>query len=732
MNFFSISCLITALLSLFLSYFVGKRTTGEKKTLSTNRIWSAISLAIFFWSGALYGVINSPDAKVAMWFQYVLDISAILIPGLFIYFTFAFLQTRSRHKAMIKITALLSFVLMVFSFSPLFKREMSPAFEFNFWINPGPLYFLFPLFFVSLMLCAFILLIKAFLRAEGIKRLQVKYVLIAGLIAFAGGITNFLPQTIGKYPVGNFAVALYVFIISYAITRYRLMNIQIIIRRSLIFALGTITIAAFTFLPLYFLAPYLEKQYFLLTSVGLALIDIYIFPYIIGGFRRIANNFFFASLYQEEQTLTHLLDKVPTLISLSQLIELISGTLQKTFNLKKVGILLYDSRTSKYLPHSLIGFHEDNGVSLVRNNFLLDYLRTHQRPLVQPEINLMLKNLRPLASIEDISALEKLQIHLQRIEAVICCPIIAKGKLIGIIILGEKSSRAPYFKGDLEFLQKLSLKASIPIENAVLYARTRHFNVILKKEVKKATTDLRQANIELRQLDQAKTEFLSIASHQLRTPLTAIRGYLSMIEEGDYGPVPEEAKETITKVYQATTRLIELTNSLLNVTRIETGKISFAPSSVDFPDLVSSVIQELKPDAEQKNLFLEYTKTKEKIPKIKIDEEKIRQVILNVLDNAIKYTTKGGVTITLKVKEKKQKLQLKIKDTGEGISSSEMDKLFRSFSRGAAGSHLYSAGAGLGLYVARRFVDIHPGGKIWAESPGRGKGSTFCLELSIK
>jgi signal transduction histidine kinase len=252
------------------------------------------------------------------------------------------------------------------------------------------------------------------------------------------------------------------------------------------------------------------------------------------------------------------------------------------------------------------------------------------------------------------------------------------------------------------------------------------------KKLEKMTKQLKLANLELRQLDQAKTEFLSIASHQLRTPLTAIRGYLSMIGEGDYGSVPREAKKAIAKIYQATTRLIGLTNSFLNVTRIKAGKISFTPSLVDFPDLVSSVIQELKPDAEQKNLFLEYKKTKEKIPKVKIDQEKIRQVILNVLDNAIKYTTKGGITITLKVIETEQKLQLKIKDTGEGISASEMDKLFRSFSRGAAGSHLYSAGAGLGLYVARRFVDIHPGGKIWAESPGRGKGSTFYLELPIE
>jgi len=730
MTTFAISSLLTAILTAALGAFVWLKNPRRK----LNKSWLLVSLSVFLWTLGLFGASTTSSAVMAFFWQRILYIGTIFIPLAFFYYCLVLLKIEKKEKIIFYIGAILSIFFVVAIFSPFFLSYIKQKTAYNYWpVQTGFLYWPFLAYFAFYTVYSLIILRKRLGLYTGIYQKQIQFVYYAALVGFLGGSTNFLLDfNLRAYPFGNFFVFLYVLLISYAITRYRLMNVQVIIRRGLIFALGTIAIATFTFLPLYFLAPYLGKQYLLLMSVGLALIDIYIFPYVISGFRRIANNFFFASLYQEEQTLTRLLDEVPTLLSLSQLIELISKTLQKTFHLKKIGILLYDSRTSKYLPHSLIGFHEDNGVSLVRNNFLLDYLRTHQRPLVEPEIHLMLENLPPSTPAKNVSDLEKLQNHLQRIEAVVCCPIIAKGKLIGIIILGEKSSRAPYFKGDLKFLQKLSVKASTPIENAILYAQARYFNATLKKEVKKATTDLRQANVELRQLDQAKTEFLSIASHQLRTPLTAIRGYLSMIEEGDYGSVPQKVKETIKRVYQATTRLIELTNNLLNVTRIETGKISFAPSLVSFSDLISSIVQELKPDAEQKNLFLEYKKSKKKIPRIKIDEEKIRQVILNVLDNAIKYTTKGGITLTLEVIEDEQKLQLKIKDTGEGISASEMDKLFRSFSRGAAGSHLYSAGAGLGLYVARRFVNIHPGGKIWAESPGKGKGSTFCLELSIK
>ena len=126
---------------------------------------------------------------------------------------------------------------------------------------------------------------------------------------------------------------------------------------------------------------------------------------------------------------------------------------------------------------------------------------------------------------------------------------------------------------------------------------------------------------------------------------------------------------------------------------------------------------------------MKFEKLEKPLPKILIDRNKIRQAILNVVDNAIRYTEKGGVTIQLKIEN--LKLKIIVSDTGAGMTKYELSKMFESFSRGAAGTRLYTEGTGLGLYIARRYMEMH-NGKIWAESPGKGKGSTFYIELPIK
>ena len=240
---------------------------------------------------------------------------------------------------------------------------------------------------------------------------------------------------------------------------------------------------------------------------------------------------------------------------------------------------------------------------------------------------------------------------------------------------------------------------------------------------------LQIAYAELKKLDVAKSEFISIASHQLRTPLTAIKGYISMIMEKLYGQPPEKMGKPLENIYRSNERLIKLVNDLLNVSRIEAGRMEMKIEKLSIEDLITSVVEELKNAAKEKDLYLKWEKTKKPLPKIAIDREKIRQVIMNVVDNAIRYTEKGGVTI--KCKAQNEKCKIEVSDTGTGLTKYEISKMFESFSRGAAGTRLYTEGVGLGLYIARRFVEMHDG-KIWVESKGKGKGSTFYIELTIK
>ncbi|MFQ6049822.1 MAG: ATP-binding protein [Candidatus Paceibacterales bacterium] len=240
--------------------------------------------------------------------------------------------------------------------------------------------------------------------------------------------------------------------------------------------------------------------------------------------------------------------------------------------------------------------------------------------------------------------------------------------------------------------------------------------------------ELQKAYVELERLDKAKSEFISIASHQLRTPLTAIKGYISMILEGTYGKLSKRIERPMENVNKSNERLIKLINDILDVSRIEAGRMEMSFEMLSLEEIITNVVEELKFEAKKKNIYLNWKKPENPLPKTLADRDKIRQVVLNIVDNAIRYTNKGGVKIELKTLD--EKAQIKVSDTGVGIRKEELSKMFKSFSRGMAGTRLYTEGVGLGLYIARKFVEMHQG-RIWAKSKGESEGSTFYVELPL-
>ncbi len=245
---------------------------------------------------------------------------------------------------------------------------------------------------------------------------------------------------------------------------------------------------------------------------------------------------------------------------------------------------------------------------------------------------------------------------------------------------------------------------------------------------RKTKRRLGKAYQELKKLDQAKSEFIAMASHQLRTPLTIIKGYVSMLLEGTYGTLSLKSKRPLRGILESNERLIKLVNGLLTISKVEMGKIEMQFEKVDLSTLLSGLIKEFEFKAKEKGIYLRLERPKQVLPILIVDRNKLRQVIFNVLDNAIRYTNKGG--ITLRHEENKGRCLIIIKDTGAGMTKKETSNLFSSFSRGSAGINLWREGTGLGLYVAKKFMELHKG-KIWAESKGKGKGSTFYIELPL-
>lgn len=229
-------------------------------------------------------------------------------------------------------------------------------------------------------------------------------------------------------------------------------------------------------------------------------------------------------------------------------------------------------------------------------------------------------------------------------------------------------------------------------------------------------------------IESMKTEFVSIAAHQLRTPLSAIKWTIQMLLDGDIGAITAEQKELLQKTYESNERMILLINDLLNATKIEEGDFSFNLKPLQLEEIINIVIKNTKDFLDRKKINLKFEKLATPLSKVLIDKEKMELAVQNLLENAIKYTLSGG-EITIFLKEEGSQLVFKIQDTGVGIPKDQQDRIFTKFFRGSNAIRLETEGSGLGLYTAKNIIMGH-NGDIWFESE-EGKGTIFYFSLPI-
>ncbi|MFH0828864.1 MAG: HAMP domain-containing sensor histidine kinase [Candidatus Kerfeldbacteria bacterium] len=227
---------------------------------------------------------------------------------------------------------------------------------------------------------------------------------------------------------------------------------------------------------------------------------------------------------------------------------------------------------------------------------------------------------------------------------------------------------------------------------------------------------------KLKEVDQMKDEFISIASHELRTPITGIRGYIDMTLDGSFGTIPDKAKEALTTVAKSADRLNVLVEDLLNVSRIEQGRLDLKLSDVEPFAVIQEVITELMPMAQEKNLALTCTSSGP-LPVISVNRDRFKQVMVNLVGNGIKYTPKGNVSVQPEVHE--GTLRIKVADTGIGMSPKELERLFTKFYRVQNDKTSEISGTGLGLWITKQIVEKMSGG-IEVESI-EGVGSQFIV-----
>ncbi len=288
--------------------------------------------------------------------------------------------------------------------------------------------------------------------------------------------------------------------------------------------------------------------------------------------------------------------------------------------------------------------------------------------------------------------------------------LLARRQVMGVLFVGFTSSTYQLTNKDTLLMDRLSESTGVALDNKLLFEENQH---VLRQ--------LKESNFKLQALDEAKDDFISMASHQLRTPLTAIKGYTSMVLEGDAGKITKTQKELLTQSFFSSQRMVYLISDLLNVSRLRTGKFIVETVPVDLAEVVEQEVEQLKATAASRELTLTYKKPKH-FPSLMLDETKTRQIIMNFTDNAIYYTPAGG-HIKVHLVDNKTTVELRVEDDGMGVPRSEQPHLFTKFYRAGNARKARPDGTGLGLFMAKKVIVAQGGTLIFHTE--EGKGSTF-------
>ncbi|MFA5389321.1 MAG: GAF domain-containing sensor histidine kinase [Candidatus Omnitrophota bacterium] len=414
-------------------------------------------------------------------------------------------------------------------------------------------------------------------------------------------------------------------------------------------------------------------------------------------------------------TLHELGRKVNSTFNIEDLFGLINQPFLFKLGFSRSLVMLKDEPSGLVTAKSSIGYSDAEiktiEMELNKRNFLSSFFKKNKPILVKRDT----ENMELEYGLLDIFGTESF----------ITAPIVARDEPVGFILIGNTSLYAKVTEGDTELLSILASQIGTAIENTKLYTELFNSHKELERRVAERTNDLEKLNEELKRLNQMKSDFISAVSHELRTPLTSIKGYASILMAGKLGDVLPAQKERLEKIDKHSNSLVHLINNLLDIARIESGKVQMDMKDVSIKEMLDSVIDIITPQVREKNISLKVN-LKIKFDRIKADQGQMERVFLNLLSNAYKFTPENG-RITVDVEEKNDAIQFSIEDTGIGIPPQDIQKVFQEFFRADNALDQKIKGSGLGLSLVKKIVEAHKG-RIWFDSE-LGKGTRFTFTI---
>lgn len=682
------------LISAILNIFLGIYSFLNQPRKFLNKVFLLFSISVSGWIFSIFIILNY--SQNIIWGKLPFAFGAFILAFLLL---FCISIDNEKNKKYAPLIILFPILMSALTFYNLIIKSVSV--KNNFIINTlGPLYNFFVIYIVVYTIFIFIMLIYKYKKSIGTEKLRIKYVFM-GILSFvvpAVATNLILPTFFDFWELNTIGPSFSLFMvaaIAYAIVRYHLMDIWVVVRLGIIF---TILVTIISFIYVYIGS--MIGQFFdhtiahIITSLIITIGFIPLKNFIEFSTDKI----FFRKKYKFADAISRLEEIIhQSGLNIDKILEGVNQLVAESIKAKEAAILILIPK-SHFVSRQTIGIAAEE-INLSPDNPIIYYLQSHSGHVIDTD------TFRPDAAKKNSNLADAVE-KLKQIGFSFAVPIEHKGELIGIHLLKQKMSMDPFTKEDIRLLKHMSAEMAFAIDNARMFE-------------------------ELQKLDRTKSEFISVASHQLRTPVSIIKWNLELIFDKETADSTRD--ELLKTVYENIDTIGQHLDKLMTALEIEDKKIFPEKKENSLKSLILNILKKMENGIKKKELSVE-TDSAEEIPLLVFDFDKISKSVEALMQNAIAYTQNGGeIKIGWRRKHigDKDQLVVYVSDSGIGISEHDRANIFKKFFRSQGARNASPNGFGLSLFIAKNFINAH-GGDIWFESQGENAGATFYFSIPIE
>jgi signal transduction histidine kinase len=708
MSYFALAALVNTISCFGLAIFF----LSKRKNKPINNTFFYYALVVCFWSASyFFWQISNTESSALFWTK-ILSVWMTLIPIFSTKFNYKLLGKKENNRL----------ILALYIFSALFilsdigtglVSKVVPIDGFKYWPMAGRIGIPFLIVWLGVIIYNINMLWSKFRHSVAPYKSQYGLFLFATIIAYLGGISNYpLWWRIPILPWGNIGVTFYVLIIAYGILAKNLFNIRLAVSRTIVYtSIFGIILAAYgaTVFILISLFNTTFNWGIFLTNIISATIIGFSFEPIRNFLQEKTDHFLFKKEYEQQEVLKKLSDQLNNVLNMDEALSIVTQNLNKYLHLKSVLTVVFDNtdgNTTNVQYFKQAGYSGKKDIAIKDKDFFIPYFSQNTQILLTNELEDTV-NLEK-QQLGQISHTKKLDLsghaikfavlnRLKELSVYLTLPLCINDRLIGLTMVGNKLNNDAFNMQDLDLIESIGSETIAAIEKARLFEG-----------------------------DQMKNEFISIASHELLTPISAMEGYISIVLKDHVGVVDKQAEDYLQKVYTSTQRLSLMVKDLLAASRLESGRIKLVLENVKIEKIIQETIDQFKIMSEEKKIPIIFDNQATNT-EVFGDQARIFEILTNLISNALKYTQKGQITVRTEIKG--SQMFVNVQDTGIGIAKKDQVHLFQKFYRIQNEKTLTIMGTGLGLYIIKNMIEKMNGTITFHSIVDQGTTFTFNLPI---